>query len=584
MLLSSEGEDPMMRPTLEVTYLEQAAESTYYAASTPQLTTPNATYTVLVTVSNPTLAAWNTTDWELSYDWKRPEGLEDATDDSFELKTPLPKNIPAGGTVDITAQVKTPPSSTDGNERTDYVLQWDLRSKLDGKRLSASSPIKPLPQNVAVEEPTSDQLGLEKFYSYAGKNTGGGGTLMNNLYAGNTVWSYNAISNPSRGLSTFVRMSYNSLDTSDSVAGFGWSLQASSMMRLGTPLDFHPNPNPTKVTLTDGDGTSHWFTWDAATSEWKSPKGVHLYLQKNSPVDCKPNTQERKAWVLTKPDRTQFFYDCEGFLSSTVDNNGNEMVFTYEERKSNNKPTKFLKYITDPTGRITLTLDYYTKGQSYEYINDTTWTRTSATNLTVFPFRHARSRASYGSVTWLDPGPDSVLTRPRRDSSASCRPKAFTAGRLRRMPAGGTNICIGGRRSRRTPARVAWREETDSTVRRMIDCTVGWPWASSEAPRSASGGHDGPKESVIDSSGRLAEGVSPCGLIPPAGDRFRPAEPGYRPVIQRPAADLPDHRPSRACGSATGRDSVTATRRLLSLMFVTLSWVLSALLRPVPST
>ncbi|WP_154937200.1 DNRLRE domain-containing protein [Micromonospora palomenae] len=382
MLLSSEGAEPLLRPTLEVTYLEQTAESTYYAASTPKLTTPNATYTVPVTVSNPTLAPWNIADWELSYDWMRPDGVNDATDDSFELKTPLPKDIPPGGTVDITALVKTPPPSLDGNKRTDYVLQWDLRRKLDGKRLSATSMIRHLPQNVAVEEPTSDQLGLEKFYSYAGKNTGAGGTLMNNLFAGNTVWSYNPINNPSRGLSTFVRMSYNSLDTSDSVAGFGWSLQASSMMRLGTPLDFHPNPNPTKVTLTDGDGTSHWFTWDSATSEWKSPKGVNLYLQKNSPVDCKPNVQERKAWVLTKPDRTQFFYDCEGFLSSTVDNNGNEMLFTYEERKSNNKPTKFLRYLTDAAGRKTLTIDYYAKGQAYDYINDTTWARTPATDLT----------------------------------------------------------------------------------------------------------------------------------------------------------------------------------------------------------
>ncbi|MER7112845.1 RHS repeat domain-containing protein, partial [Streptomyces sp. NPDC000229] len=41
------------------------------------------------------------------------------------------------------------------------------------------------------------------------------------------------------------------------------------------------------------------------------------------------------------------------------------------ERKSNNKPTKFLTYITDPAGRQTLTVDYWTKGQSgYQYVND----------------------------------------------------------------------------------------------------------------------------------------------------------------------------------------------------------------------
>ena len=120
MLLSSEGAEPMLRPTLEVTYLEQTAESTYYAASTPQVLTPNTTYTLPVTVSNPTLAQWNASDWELSYEWKRADGVTDGTDDSFELRTPLPKNIDPGATVDVAAQVTTPPSSTEGSKRTPY--------------------------------------------------------------------------------------------------------------------------------------------------------------------------------------------------------------------------------------------------------------------------------------------------------------------------------------------------------------------------------------------------------------------------------------------------------------------------------
>ena len=64
--------------------------------------------------------------------------------------------------------------------------------------------------------------------------------------------------------------------------------QASSPIRLGTALDFHPNPHPTRVTLTDGDGTSHFFDLNrhdsANEADWDydSPAGVHLYLQRNS--------------------------------------------------------------------------------------------------------------------------------------------------------------------------------------------------------------------------------------------------------------------------------------------------------------
>jgi len=238
-----------------------------------------------------------------------------------------------------------------------------------------------LPQGASVTQPTSNLLGLEKFYQYTGVGTGSGTALLNNADAGNTVWSYNAFSNPSRGFATFVRLAYNSMDTSNSAMGFGWSLQASTLMRLGTPLDFHPNPSPTTVTLTDGDGTGHLFTFNSSTGQWQSPPGVHEYLQPVSACDPSGKTQNARAWVLTKPDRTQFFFDCQGYQSAVVDNNGNEADFTYTQRNSNNKPVKFLSYITDPSGRQTLTLTYYAKGDSYSYI-DASGNVAAGTNLT----------------------------------------------------------------------------------------------------------------------------------------------------------------------------------------------------------
>lgn len=424
MMQNSESSEPLLRPTLQVTYLEKTPSSTYYAAATPDRMSPATTYTTPVTVSNPTSIPWTAADYELSYHWALPDGT-DVTNTGNQVFTPLPRNIAVGATVDVSAQVKAPVSSADGNQRTDYVLRWELHNKTSGQWLSQQAGIAPLDQPAAVEEPTSDQLGLEKFYSYAGTPTGAGGSLATNLYSGNAVWSYNAFNNPSRGLSTQLRMAYNSRDTSDTVAGYGWSMQASSLVRLGTPLDFHPNPNPTTVTLTDGDGTTHTFSWNATASEWTSPKGVHLYLQKL--VDCGPKTEEARAWVATRPDRTQFFYDCDGYPSAIVDNNGNEMLFTYESRRAQNKPTKYLLYITDPAGRQTMTVDYWAKGDTYDYINDTTWAKvTGVANLTnPHIIDHVRQVTDISgrklTFTYTDKG----LLGEIIDGAGSSQPKVF---------------------------------------------------------------------------------------------------------------------------------------------------------------
>src|SRR5260221_9044428 len=85
--------------------------------------------------------------------------------------------------------------------------------------------------------------------------------------------------------------------------------------------------------------------------------------------------------VLRWPDRTQFYFDCEGYQTSQADKNGNTATFTYTIRKSENKPEEFLDYITDPAGRQTLTISYYAKGQNYSYI-DSTGNVASGTSLT----------------------------------------------------------------------------------------------------------------------------------------------------------------------------------------------------------
>ncbi|TYB50915.1 DNRLRE domain-containing protein [Nonomuraea sp. PA05] len=370
LFLSDEAAEPQLRPQLRVTYLEKTTENTYYAPDTALRMVEGGQTSTPVTLTNTTAATWKASDYVLSYRWAQPDGT-DVTTAANQVKTALPKDLAPGEAITVQAQVRAPATADDSSKRSSYLLQSDLYNRTTNAWLSASDAIPALTQAVAVDKPTSDQLGVESFYEYAGVETGAGGFLQNNLYAGNAVWSYSPWAHPSRGdFATVVNLSYNSKDTSNSSMGFGWSLHASMPVRLGTPLDFHPNKTPTTVTMTDGDGTGHTFTWDDAAQQWISPKGVHLYLQRL--VTCDNKTEESRAWVMTAPDRTQYFFDCDGYMSATQDGNGlvNTASFTYAARRSNNMPTKFLQYVTDPAGRQTLTVEYYKKGENYTWIND----------------------------------------------------------------------------------------------------------------------------------------------------------------------------------------------------------------------
>ncbi|MFF4828063.1 DNRLRE domain-containing protein [Streptomyces sp. NPDC001312] len=429
MFLSSEASEAQLRPLLSLTYTDTTR--TYSAPETPARMIPGDTITTPVTITNTTKSRWKTSDYALSYHWSLPDGT-DVTNGGNQIHTTIPEGMEGGyllpgETATANTQVKAPINSDSGNKRTEYNLTWDVYNKTTGQWLSQSAGITGISQRVAVEDPTSDQLGLEKFYSYAGKNTGAGSTLMNNVHAGNNVWSYNIFNNPGRGLSTFARLSYNSLDTSDTGLGQGWSGQAAAPLRMGAALDFHPNPKPTEVTLPDGDGTSHIFRWDTATSTWKAPAGVHYLLEQVAGVDCNPSKEAAmRAWKMTRPDRTQFWYDCDGYLTSVVDKNGNTQTYTYEKLTSGNKRAKLLRYITDPAGRKTLEIEYYAKGESYPYIDDAgaKLTGSKLTNPDIIDHAKSMTDVSGRKVSFVYS--DKGLLREMTDGDGSTQPKVFT--------------------------------------------------------------------------------------------------------------------------------------------------------------
>jgi len=347
------------------------AAAGYSALDTPRRMIPGDEYPIRVTLTNTTSAPLLAARQVLSYHWSTPNG-GDATAGN-RLDTRLPADLAPGASVVLDAKVKAPSFADIGNDREQFVLRWDVYDNQSRTWLSDSAGVATHDQDVRVEKPTSDQLGLEQFYSYGGVATGAGGNLSVNQFSGNGVWNFDVLSNPSRGQASFLRLSHNTSDTSDAYAGYGWSVSASTLNRLGTPLAFGgllPGVLgwPSTVTLVDGDGTSHEFelnknnSGDSKNWTYDSPAGVHLYLQ------YLPDGKEDRRWVFTTPERTQFFFDGQGYHTSTVDKAGNTMSFTYERALLGNRNTGVLKHITDATGRRTLTLDYYQRGDAFSYI------------------------------------------------------------------------------------------------------------------------------------------------------------------------------------------------------------------------
>ncbi|MGA4840064.1 RHS repeat-associated core domain-containing protein [Streptomyces sp. G45] len=353
-----------------VLYTTPTPWDTYYAPATPTRMTARNTYPVAVTLTNTTTTDWPAGERELSYRWAHPDG-SDATTADNQLRADVPA-LAAGASTTVRATVKAP--AVDGNRRAGYTLTWDVHNKADDTWLSQKPGIGGLAQTTAVEDPTADRLGLEDYHAYTGKNTGAGSTLMSNLGSGNAVWSYNAFTNPGRGINTFARFTYNAQDTSDSHLGHGWSAQAAGPLRLGTVLDFHPDVDPGEAYVADGDGTQHIFRKQADGS-WRPSPGYHYRLtaKDGAPTSCLPGggREVPDAWTLTRPDGTRLLIGCDGYLTSIVDRNGNTQTYEYELRDSGNRRVKFLTRIKDPSARTTLTLDYYRPGDAtYEYIDD----------------------------------------------------------------------------------------------------------------------------------------------------------------------------------------------------------------------
>jgi RHS repeat-associated protein len=289
------------------------------------------TYPVDVTVANVSTTTWNGATTFLRYRWISPNPADPVVESANLAPLAL-----ASGTVSapIRANV-TPPVLPDGVDSAQYRLRFDVvDTSTTPTTAFAAKGNAPLDNPVVVNKALATKLGIERYYAYVTTSVGSGMTSVVNVANLNSMLTLTPLSNPGRGLHTVARLTYNSLEQkSESPVGTNFSLSISSLVRLGNPLDIHPNNADTIagrsnkfITFVDGDGALHRFDGTTATdgtTYWTEPAGVHLYLR-----SLTTDTTNPRYWALTRPDRVTFYFNHDGYPTFVSDRNANTISFT----------------------------------------------------------------------------------------------------------------------------------------------------------------------------------------------------------------------------------------------------------------
>ena len=300
-----------------------------------------------VTITNTSSTTWTPSDTALRYRWI---GSGTTTDGS---SIALPANLAPNASTTITVSVN-PVSLPEGVRRAAYTLRFDLYDTTNSLWFAGKGN-KPSDAIVEIDKVLDTELGLERYYQYNGEQLGAGAQSLVNLASGNAIVRWTPFSDPGRGLSTVLDLTYNSMEgQTPSPVGNGFSFAISSLTRFGSPLDIHPNAADTAagrtdkhINLTDGDGTTHQFNSTDGVY-WSSPAGVNLYLRQYSTTDA------TRKWALTRPDRVTFYYDSDGYPTFVNDANGNQLTFTLATVNG----VKRVTAVTDAGGR-SFNLTYY---------------------------------------------------------------------------------------------------------------------------------------------------------------------------------------------------------------------------------
>jgi len=333
---------------------------------TPPGTCPATAYCPTIRVTNRSGVTWTSSTAQVWYRWYAPNGAI-----LFEGRSPaaFPATFADGATQPFPVTIY-PPALPPGVQQGAYRLRVDIYDPAAATWFAAKGN-PPLDNPIIVAKALSTKLGFERFHQYEGEPLGAGMSTMTNVANGNMLWRWSPFFSPGRGLATMVDLTYNSLeDHSKSPAGNNVSLSLSGLIRLGEPMDIHPNKadeisgqSNKWVEFTDGDGSTHRFIGTTGTdgiTRWTEPPGVNLYLR------SLPAGDPKGRWALTRPDKVTFYFDVDGFPTLVEDRNGNRITFVLEDTPPGEDPggpKKRITRVTDPSGSRSFVIDYWSKDE-----------------------------------------------------------------------------------------------------------------------------------------------------------------------------------------------------------------------------
>ncbi len=234
-------------------------------------------------------------------------------------------------------------------------------------------------------------MGVEDYYTYQTQDIGRAGTAYVGDYSGGITLVNNISTSASTVAPLSIGLVYNSAMANNLYQDFVYSYDRGFLgggWKLTCMQSVHTSDDETRLVYIDGDGTTHYFAWDAAVGKYVDEDGLGLFLAKD-------------GYNYTMTDRyggSKYFHS--NMLNMETDANGNQINYDvsenriigiYRQRINPDNPQGPIQ------GRVllyTLTYDPYT--YNLTSITD------SANNVTSFTYNEVAGMQRLTGITFPD--------------------------------------------------------------------------------------------------------------------------------------------------------------------------------------